>query len=232
MSKFVLEVIACSVADAIAAECGGADRVEVVRELQSGGLTPDLELVKEIKNAVDLPLRIMLRESIGFETTSEDEIKRLCDAAASFESLGVDGVVIGFLKHGRVDIEPTQRILDSAPNVRATFHHAFEDTTDHCKAIRQIKQLTQVDRILSHGGPGNLSERAERLRRYQEHASPELTILAGGGIDAAAIDEIVRSTTIREFHVGRAARSLAKVEGGVQPSLVSGLVEVVKKPAV
>ncbi|HEY6806248.1 MAG TPA: copper homeostasis protein CutC [Pyrinomonadaceae bacterium] len=226
MSKFVLEVIACSVADAIEAERGGADRLEVVRELQVGGLTPSIELVKEIKTAVELPLRVMLRESVGFETTSEDEVERLCDAAAKFASIGIDGLVLGFLKHGQVDVELTQRILDSAPSVRATFHHAFEDTADRFEAIRQIKQLTQVDRILSHGGPGALAERAERLSSYQQHASPELTILAGGGIDVAAMNQFARSTTIREFHVGRAARSSFKVEGVVEAPLVHNLLQI------
>jgi copper homeostasis protein len=119
----VLEVIACSVSDAIEAHKGGASRLEVVRDLERGGLTPSLGLVRAIKNAVTLPLRVMLRESIGYQTNGENEIETLCDAADQFAKLGVDGVVIGFLKGNRVDIELTQRVLDCAPELRATFHH-------------------------------------------------------------------------------------------------------------
>jgi copper homeostasis protein len=53
----LLEVIVCSVADAVEAERGGAGRLEIVRDLHQGGLTPSLELVREIKLATELPVR-------------------------------------------------------------------------------------------------------------------------------------------------------------------------------
>ena len=218
----LLEVIVCSVADAIEAERGGAGRLEIVRDVQVGGLTPSLELVKEIKQA-GLPVRVMLRESVGFQTSGPDEIDRLCRAAEAFAELEVDGVVLGFLKDREVDVELTQRVLAGVPNLRATFHHAFEDATDKRRALTEIKRLPQVDRILSSGGTDAL--RIQRLAEYEHAAAPELTILAGGGIDAESIGEIKRQTSIREFHVGRAARLDFQVDGPVQASLVSGLVQ-------
>lgn len=218
----LLEVIACSVADAVEAEKGGAQRLEIVRDLDRGGLTPPLELVAQIKHAVDLPLRVMLRESESFETRSADEIDRLCAAAAQFASIGVDGFVLGFLKDGEVDVEQTQRVLACAPQVRATFHHAFEAARDKLTALRVLKTLPQIDRVLSSGGTDD--RRIERLDQYANAASPELTILAGGGVDREAILKIGRETIIREFHVGRAARAGFQVDGAVQASLVSELV--------
>lgn len=128
----ILEVIACSVADAIAARDGGADRLEIVRDLKRGGLTPSLELVKEIKAAVDLPLRVMLRESESVEVTGEAEIELLCRDAEHFAAIGVDGFVIGFLKDGAVDVALTQRVLAHAPTMKATFHHALKVRTISC----------------------------------------------------------------------------------------------------
>ena len=223
--KPLLEVIACSVADAVEAEKGGATQLEIVRDLRRGGLTPPLELVAEIKRVVDLPLRVMLRERESYETSSADEIDRLCAAAEQFASLGVDGFVLGFLKAGEVDVERTQRVLACAPQVRATFHHAFEDTKDKLKALAEIKQLTQVDRVLSSGGAHDLESQVQRLGQYAKAAAPELTILVGGGVNGDAILRIGRKTDIREFHVGRAARSQFKVDGSVQASLVSDLVK-------
>ena len=63
----LLEVIVQSVADAAEAEAGGADRLEVVREIERDGLTPPLDLVRSIIAATSLPLRVMVRESDGFE---------------------------------------------------------------------------------------------------------------------------------------------------------------------
>ena len=222
-SKMILEVIACSVADAIEAEKGGANRLEVVRDLRRGGLTPAFELVKEIKQAVDLPVRVMLRENETYETKDADEIDGLCRAAERFASLGVDGLVLGFLRHGEVDVELTQRVLACVPHIRATFHHAFEDTKDQWRSVNKIKLLPQVDRILSSGGTDKLEQRVRRLFQNARAAAPELTILAGGGIDSEAILKIGRETQIREFHVGRAARANFQSEGDVQASLVSAL---------
>lgn len=221
----LLEVIVCSVDDADQAQQGGAHRLEVVTDLPSGGLTPPWELVQQIKRTVDLPLRVMLRESTGFAVSGENEITRLCVAAERFATLEVDGFVLGFLKAAAVDLELTQRVLACAPHVPATFHHAFEDAEDKSRALREIKQLPQIDRVLSHGGTDELNLRIQRLAQYDKAAAPELTIIAGGGIDGDAIIKIGRETQIREFHVGRAARAQFQVGGDVQSALVATLVK-------
>jgi len=153
----------------------------------------------------------------------------LCAAAERFASLDVDGFVLGFLKDGEVDVELTKRVLACAPHVRATFHHAFEGARDKLRALREIKRLQQVDRVLSHGGTDELASRIQRLREYAEAAAPELMILAGGGVNADALMRIGRETKIREFHVGRAARAQFQVQGDVQASLVRGLVTLVQQ---
>jgi copper homeostasis protein len=222
--KPILEVIACSVADAVEAEKGGATRLELVRDLEHGGFTPPFELVREIKNAVDLRLRVMVRESSGYQAHDKQEIEKLCSAAQRFAALEVDGLVLGYLKDQEIDVALTEQILSYAPNLNATFHHAFESARDQLKALNSIKRLSQVDRILSSGGSGEVSERIERLDRYDKLAGPELTILAGGAIDLVAITQLRRETNIREFHVGRAARLGNRVDGPVSADLVRDLV--------
>lgn len=221
----LLEVIACSVKDAVEAEKGGAHRLEVVRDLQVGGLTPPWELVREIKSAVVLPLRVMLRESVGFEVSGADEVDRLCQAAKRFASFGVDGFVLGFLKDSEIDVALTEHVLACAPEMRATFHHAFEDARDKLRALSELKRLPQIDRVLSHGGTDDLESRVQRLAEYEKAAGRELTIVAGGGIDGDAIVRIGRETQILEFHVGRAARDQFQVDRDVQAVRVAGLVK-------
>lgn len=220
----ILEVIACSVSDAIEAQKGGASRLELVRDLDRGGLTPSIDLVREIKNAVDLPLRVMVRESDGFTTSSEREVERLGEIAAELSELGVDGLVIGFLKGDRIDFDLTARVLACAPALKATFHHAFEAAGDQLQALRDIKTLSQVDRILSSGGAGEWEARMQRLDDYSRRAAPEIKIIAGGGIAGDEIAGLRRSTRIREFHVGRAARRGFSIEDDVAAELVHKLV--------
>lgn len=221
----VLEVIACSVADAIAAERGGASRLEIIRDFETGGLTPTLELVQEIVAAVTLPVRVMLRESENYEVAGEAEREKLCAAASELSELNVEGVVLGFLSKGEIDVQLTERVLSHAPNLSATFHHAFEDAKDPFSAIRVLKTLKQVDRILTSGGTGEWPDKIARLSRYREAASPEIEILAGGGIDRESIRMICAGTSIREFHVGRAAREPASTAGVVRFERVRALVE-------
>ena len=225
MKKPVLEVIACSVADAVAARKGGATRLEVVSNLELGGLTPHLGLVSEIKQAVDLPLRVMLRETSGYDVKSFEELNALCTAAQEFEALGVDGLVLGFLNDGKVDVDLTARILGSVPAVKATFHHAFEDASDKVSAMHAIKSLPQVDRILSNGGSGELNSKIKFLYEHQKAATPRIEIIAGGGIDSSNISEMGGATGVREFHVGRAARKDFQVNGAVCCELVAGLLQ-------
>lgn len=219
----LLEVIACTVEDAIEATRGGANRLEIISRLDLGGITPPIDLVREIKAKVSLPPRVMLRESKGYGVSGEAEIEKLCATARELNEIGVDGVVLGFLREDKIDFELTKRVLANAPNLKATFHHAFENAADKFFAIEKLKKLTQIDRILAHGGEGVWAEKISRLGDYESAAQPEIKILAGGGIDLQVISMIRAKTLVREFHVGRAARDNV----GVNSSQVSLLVEAI-----
>ena len=223
----VLEVIACSVADAVEAEKGGAGRLEVISHFGLGGLTPPLDLVRGILAAVRLPVRVMLRESEGYAVTDRVEMARLCAAARALAALPIDGLVLGFLRDGEIDEELTGQLLACAPNLRATFHHAFDETRDPLGTVGRLRKHGQIDRILSGGGAGNWRQKIGRLEGYRQEARPEITLLAGGGLDAQAITWLREATGISEFHVGRAARFPQDIEGMVQASRVRELVRLI-----
>ncbi len=225
----VIEVIACSVSDAIEAQSGGAGRLEIIRDFQRGGLTPPLELVQNILNAVTLPVRVMLRESDSYEVIEEAERQQLCTAASLLSRLNVDGVVLGFLRQDEIDVQLTERVLSCAPNLAATFHHAFEEAKNPFTAIRALQRVKQVDRILTSGGTGEWPEKIARLSRYQDEAGPEIEILAGGGIEQQSLRMICQATDIREFHLGRAAREPASAAGVVRSERVKALVETAQE---
>jgi len=218
MKNTLLEVIVCSIEDALEAEAGGADRLEVVSRLDVGGLTPSVDLVRRIKAEVSLPLRVMVRESVGFEVG--DDVDALCEAARVMNEIGVDGLVLGFLRNGALDKETLAKVLSCAPRLKATFHHAFEAADDKERLIRELKKFRQVDRILAHGGEGDWSEKIERLVRYKQLSSPGIEILVGGGLDVSVIESIRGRTHLQEFHVGSAAREGRKVRRWLVTELV------------
>jgi copper homeostasis protein len=201
----LLEVIVQSVGDARAAAAGGADRLEVVREIARGGLTPDPELVRAIAAETNLPLRVMIRERDSFSVADARELAALQRAVASCAALGVDGIVLGFASGGAIDLGTTSAVLATAPGLLATFHRAFDEAADPAGAIDALRELPQVDRILTTGGPGTWTARRDALRRYAARAAGRLTILAGGGIDVEALTLLASSGCVQEAHVGRAA---------------------------
>ncbi|MDQ3686793.1 MAG: hypothetical protein M3430_14525 [Acidobacteriota bacterium] len=223
----LLEVIACSVADAVEAERGGAGRLEVIGNFEIGGLTPPFDLVRDVLAAVRIPVRVMLRESEGYTVTEAGESRRLCAAARDLARLRVDGLVLGLLRSGEIDEDLMERILSCAPNLRATFHHAFEETSDPLQAIRRLKTHRQIDHILTAGGQGDWPQKIARLASYEREARPEITILAGGGLESRLIKSLREMTGIRAFHVGRAARLPQSVEGAVHATSVRELTRIV-----
>ncbi len=240
----MLEVIACTVEDAIAAEQGGADRLEIVSHLELGGLTPPLELVSAIQAAVRLPLRVMVREEEDFFASGRKKTERLCEVARSYADLSVDGLVFGFLKQNGKEVgiahEMLEAVLAAAPQTRFTFHRAFEAVTNQRAAIAELKQYPQIDYLLtSHGirpatftgnWPPPWTDRIEGLAELAVVAAPEVKVLVGGGVTAEWIESLCREPQVRQtlsaIHVGQAARAGHSLRGAVLASQVQKLKQI------
>jgi len=199
-------VIVQSIEDARAAVAGGADRLEVVRDIDRRGLTPDAALVRAILSETSVPLRIMIRESDGFSVSGATEVSTLQRAMETFAALPIDGIVIGFARGPALDLDLTRAVLAIAPHVLATFHHAFDEAADPFSALDALTSVPQIDRVLTAGGGGAWTSRCSRLAEYVARAEPGLTILAGGGVDDEVLGALAASGVVREAHVGRAAR--------------------------
>lgn len=218
----LLEVIVSSLEDALEAYRGGARRLEIVSHLELGGLTPDFETVQEICRRVAIPVRVMLRSGES-HIPRPGEVELLAQQAEDLAALGIDGLVLGFLSEHQIDVPATRQVLSRAPNLKATFHRAFDETADPLAEIRRLKELRQVDRILTSGGDGPWETKARRLEGYRQAAAPEITILVGGGLDRVAIEQLLSETRLREFHTGRAVRVPGEACGAVRAERVKEL---------
>jgi copper homeostasis protein len=210
-----LEIIASTVEDALNAERGGATRIELCVDLEQDGLTPPLSLVTEVVAAVRIPVRVMLRRRNDFTLEDEGDLQWHCDTARIIEQMGADGVVLGFVQDGRVNEAALQRITAAAPQVKITFHRAFDVLEDPFTAIDALKRFPQVDCILTSGGAGDWPQRAQQLITLQQRASPAMKILVGGGVTEETITWLCQHTPLHAFHAGRAARENHRVSGRV-----------------
>lgn len=229
-----LEVIAATVKDAVEAEAGGAARLEIVRALDQGGLTPPVEEVHAICRAVSIPVRVMVRETPTFSIADANERRRLCEAARAFAGIGVDGLVLGFLENRAeeadgIDVETTAAVLAGAPHLKATFHRAFEAVPDPARAMAALKQMPQIDRILVRGGHGNAVERRTYLEDLARMGEPEIGILVGGNLTLEDLPHLCSSPVLREFHVGSAARAPEEPLASVSSAKVKQVIATMQK---
>jgi copper homeostasis protein len=219
----ILEVIVTSLDEAIEAEAGGADRLELVSALEVGGLSPAPELVRAVAEAVRIPVRVMLRREPALRVGRANEVDFLQQTAASFARFPIDGLVLGFVRNHAIDQETTQKVLSAAPSCAATFHRAFDEVADPAAAIAQIRHISQIDRILTTGGSGDWPERKRRLLAWQRAAYPGITVLVATGLCQDLLGDLKNGSELREIHVGRAARLPHTVSGAVSREAVRSL---------
>ncbi len=200
-----LEVIATSVEDALAATWGGADRLEVVRAMDTGGLTPAVDTVARIRERVSLPLRVMLRANAGF-TTDARELDALCHAAATLRAAGAGAFVFGFLtRDGALDRPALAALAAAIAPCPWTLHHAFDHAADAQAAWDSLQDLPGLDLVLTGGGPAGFPRGLATLRDRAAWQTGNIRWLAGGGLRAGHIPRL-RAAGIAQFHTGRAAR--------------------------
>jgi copper homeostasis protein len=218
----LIEVIAETVEDAREAEQGGAGRIELVRDLGRGGLTPELATIESVIQAVRVPVRVMLRDSEPFELSDPGEPRRLHAIARATQACGGAGFVAGFIRDGAPSLPVIQEILGDL-DARLTFHRAFEALDRQVDAMAVLARDARIDRILTSGGRGTWPERLARLAALRDAAAPGVRILPGGGLDGEAIRSLA-AAGFAEAHVGTAARVPADAQGRVSESRVAALV--------
>jgi copper homeostasis protein len=216
----VLEVIVTSAEEAREAESGGASRLELVSALEQEGLTPALETVREVLASVSIPVRVMVRDHPTFSIASEAEFQTLRARIEEFSRLPVNGLVLGFVKDGRIDAAGLSSLLDGIRVPPVTFHRAIEAVNDPISETQTLRSFPLVDRILTSGGEGSLADRQRYLEALQEAAGPGIRVMAGGGVTTDFLEVLSHSNSLSEFHVGRAARDEA---GRVRSTRISAL---------
>ncbi len=198
----LIEVCVDSVASAVAAERGGAVRVELCSDLLEGGITPSAGLIATTRSQISIGLHPIIRPRPGDFCYSEQEVEIMGRDIETAKELGADGVVLGLLDpEGNVDVERTRELVELAKPLSVTFHRAFDMSSDLFRALEAVCR-TGANRVLTSGGEQTCFEGIDSIAALVEAAQGRVAIMAGGGIGHRDAQTIVERTGVREIHVG------------------------------
>ncbi|MER5710007.1 copper homeostasis protein CutC [Streptomyces sp. NPDC053253] len=208
-NRAVLEVIALDEEDAVAAQTGGADRLELVTDMAADGLTPSRAGFAAIRAAVDIPLRVMLRLADGFSAGGPAGIDALVARATELREAGADEFVLGFLTaDGEPDLVAVERLVAVLDGARWTFHRAIDRTADRDGLRKRLADLPGLDTYLTAGSATGVDDGLATLKAEAARAGEpgyEARILVGGGLRLDHLPEL-RAAGLDAFHIGGAAR--------------------------
>lgn len=194
------EVCVESVSGCLAAEAGGADRVELCANLLEGGTTPSSGAVEGARAHLSIGLVVLLRPRPGDFLYDELELETLLRDLRRVRELGADGVALGFLcRDGAVDAERTARCVEAAAPLDVCFHRAFDHVRDPFEALETLAGLG-VARVLTSGGAPSAEEGRARIAGLVAAAAGRLAVVAAGGVRAHNAARIVAATGVRELH--------------------------------
>lgn len=197
--KITLEICASDIDSVYSASEAGADRVELCSALTEGGLTPSYGLLREALKVDGLKVNVLLRHRNGDFIYSPREMDVMLDDVVMIREAGANAIVFGALKpDGTVDAEACRRVIEKTPDMKHTFHRAFDLCRDPFEAARIIESLG-FDRILTSGIAASAQQGADMLKWLQE-AFPKLIFIAAGGITPDNAAEIIRTTGVSEIH--------------------------------
>lgn len=194
------EICANSVASCLAAQEGGAHRVELCAGIPEGGTTPSYGMIRSARESISIGLNVIIRPRGGDFLYSEEELREMVYDIRTARNLGADGLVFGCLTpDGDVDMEAMKPLMEAAGDTPVTFHRAFDHSADPFKALEDTISLGCA-RILTSGCKPTALEGATLLAGLVEKAGDRIIIMPGCGVREDNIAEIARATGAREFH--------------------------------
>jgi copper homeostasis protein len=200
MRRRSLEVSANSLGSALAAQAGGADRVELCENLGEGGTTPSYGTLAVARERLRIPLYVLIRPRGGDFLYDESELAVMRADVEACVRLGCDGVVIGALDaDGEVDSALCRELIGAAGTLGVTFHRAFDAARDQGRALEAAIALG-CERILTSGGAADAWSGADRIAALVAQAAGRIRLMAGAGVTPQNILALAERAGVDELH--------------------------------
>ncbi len=179
----IVEICANSFESAMAAQSGGADRIELCTQLAVGGLTPSHHLIKRVMSELSIPIHVLIRPRKGNFCYSKEELNIMKNDIEFCKNLGCSGVVSGVLESDlTIDLFATKQLVEAANGLDFTFHRAFDCVKDPLVSLENLIDL-KIKRVLSSGLRPSAIEGISLLSDMNKIANKQIEIMPGSGIN-------------------------------------------------
>ena len=225
MAKILLEIVCASIDDAVEAQAGGADRIELGSSAMVGGLTPSLGTLIEVKRRTKIPVLAMVRPREGGFCYSHDEFLVMMRDTELLLTNGVDGISFGMLREdGSLDTERCRDLYNLVRPKQAVFHRAFDLVPDPAIALDELIDIG-VNRVLTSGQRRTALEGAPLIARLMAQGRGRIEILPAGRIRPNNVEDLVAATGCTQIHLSAFSRRIdasmrnSEIRFGSDPSL-------------
>ncbi|MFD0324252.1 copper homeostasis protein CutC [Lysobacter gummosus] len=234
MTRKLLEISANSLASALAAQAGGADRVELCENLREGGTTPSYGTLAVARDRLRIPLYVLIRPRGGDFLYDENDLAVMRADVETCVRLGCDGVVIGALDaDGAVDAGVCAELIEAAGSLGVTFHRAFDAARDRAAALEAVIALG-CERILTSGGAVDVEQGADHIAALVAQAAGRIALMAGAGVTAHNIAALAQRAQVGELHASAKAPRVSAMRyrndglAGLSPDWVQSDADIVR----
>jgi copper homeostasis protein len=202
--SITIEICVSDVESAIAAEAGGADRVELCDNLAVGGTTPSVGTIAETCRWLSIPVHVLIRPRAGGFVYSERELSVMHRDIEAAKALGAAGVVLGVLDGiAGIDRDRMAELLALARPLSVTFHRAIDQAKDPLATIDALVGIG-VDRVLTSGARSTALEGLATIRSMVDRVAGRIAVMAGGGLSVDHLATLIGASGVREIHLGSA----------------------------
>ncbi len=202
-----IELCAASVEAVQLAKKYAFDRIELCQNLEQGGMTPSPGFI-EYALAMGLETHVLIRPRSGGFFYTRDEIEIALRDILECKNIGANGVVIGALNEfGLIDEYVLELMIEKADGMEITFHRAFDDCMDWEKGL-DVLIRNKVDRLLTSGMASNAEIGLPILKQMTSKANGRIEIMAGGGINAVNVRQIITEANPDAIHFSGTVKSI------------------------
>lgn len=197
---YTFEICANSAESCVAAQAGGAHRVELCASMPEGGTTPSFGEIRLARKLIDIRLHVIIRPRGGDFLYTPLELDIMEEDIHMARQAGADGVVFGCLTpEGDLDMPAMRRLMKISEGMSVTFHRAFDYVRSPEQVLEQLIDLG-VNRVLTSGQQPTAMQGASLLAELVRQAAGRIVIMPGCGVNEWNIAELAACTGASEFH--------------------------------